>query len=116
MSRRRTEGLSRLIGRRRWREEEARVVVSAWRRSGKSMSVFAREHALGLQRLSRWVGRLGDESKARVRFHPIRLMGGVSGTPGTIEVVLVDGRRVRMTEGFAAEELERVLRVLEGRV
>jgi hypothetical protein len=32
-----------------------------------------------------------------------------------MEVVLVDGLRVRVPEGFAAEELERLLGVLEGR-
>lgn len=35
--------------------------------------------------------------------------------PEAIELVLVDGRRVRVPEGFAAEDLERVLAVLEGR-
>jgi hypothetical protein len=32
-----------------------------------------------------------------------------------IEIELVDGRRVRVGEGFSAEELGRVLEVLEGR-
>jgi hypothetical protein len=34
---------------------------------------------------------------------------------GAIEVVLLDGRRVRVAAGFAADDLERVLRVLEDR-
>jgi hypothetical protein len=32
----------------------------------------------------------------------------------SIEVVLLDGRRVRVASGFASEDLERVLRVVEG--
>ena len=80
------------------------------------MSVFAREQGLVLQRISRWAGRLDGDSKRRVRFDPVRLVerlrGGMS---AGIEVVLVDGRRVRLPEGFEAEELKRVLGVLEGR-
>jgi hypothetical protein len=51
-----------------------------------------------------------------VRFHPVRLVGGKEGEHReAIEVVLVDGRRVRVPAGFAAADLERVLAVLEGR-
>jgi hypothetical protein len=79
------------------------------------MTVFAREHGLVVQRLSRWVARLGRSSNGRVRFHRVQLVGGLRGTSAAIEVVLMDGRRVVVPEGFAAEELERVLGVLEGR-
>ena len=52
-----------------------------------------------------------------MRFHPVRLVGGNAGEGGeAIEVVLVDGRRVRVPAGFVASDLERVLAVLEGRV
>jgi len=115
MSRRGTGGITNLVQRRRWREADARAVVAAWQRSGKSKSVFAREHSLVLQRLSRWAARLGGCSNRRVRFHPVRLVGGLRDRNAAIEVVLVDGCRVRVPEGFVAEELERVLRVVEGR-
>lgn len=115
MSRRGTDGISSVVQRRRWKEAEGQLVVTAWKRSGKPMSVFAREHGLVLQRLSRWVARLGRISNGRVRFHRVRLVGGLRERNAAIEVVLVDGRRVVVPEGFAAEELERVLGVLEGR-
>ena len=116
MARRGTEGISSVVQRRRWKEAEGQLVVTAWKRSGKPMSVFAREHGLVLQRLSRWVARLGRSSNGRVRFHRVRLVEGLrEDTSAAIEVVLVDGRRVLVPEGFAAEELERVLGVLEGR-
>ena len=41
-----------------------------------------------------------------MRFHPVRLVGG-EGAP--IEVELLNGRRVRVREGFSSEELRRVL-------
>ena len=115
MSRRGTEGISSVVQRRRWKESEGQLVVTAWKQSGKPMTVFAREHGLVVQRLSRWVARLGRSSNGRVRFHRVQLVGGLRGTSAAIEVALVDGRRVVVPEGFAAEELERVLGVLEGR-
>ena len=116
MSKRRTAGISKVIGKRRWAEADARIVVSSWQRSGKRVSEFAREYGLTSQRLVRWSERLQGGSRGSVRFHPVRLVGGErGGERDAIEVVLLDGRRVRVREGFSSEELGRVLEVLEGR-
>jgi hypothetical protein len=50
-----------------------------------------------------------------VRFHPVRLVEPRREECGSdaIEVVLLDGRRVRVPAGFAADDFERVLAVLE---
>jgi hypothetical protein len=42
-----------------WRPVDAVRVLGDWSRSGESLSVFARRHRLGLERLTRWRGRLG---------------------------------------------------------
>jgi len=112
MSNRMTAGISKVIGKRRWAEADAQIVVSAWRRSGKGISEFAGENGLSVQRLRRWSERVQGGSSGKVRFHPVRVLGGES---VAIEVVLLDGRRVRVGEGFSSEELGRVLEVLEGR-
>ncbi len=115
MSKRRTAGIRKVIGKRRWSAADAQIVVSAWRRSGKRVSEFAREYGLTSQRLVRWSERLRGGSRGRVRFHPVRLVGGERGGESVaIEVVLLDGKRVRVGEGFSSEELGRVLEVLEG--
>jgi hypothetical protein len=45
----------------------------------------------------------------------VELVGNAAARERTaIEVVLLDGRRVRVPAGFASEDLERVLRVVEG--
>jgi hypothetical protein len=50
----------------------------------------------------------------KLRFHPVELVGSAAALQTTaIEVVLLDGRRVRVAAGFAADDLERVLQVLE---
>lgn len=102
-----------------WREAQARVVVDAWRRSGESLTAFARAHGIGHQRLKRWARRLGDASSA-VRFHRVRLVedrrpaNEVRGDV-PIEIEWAPGRRVRVFPGFGAEDLMRVLEILERR-
>lgn len=58
---RRSPGIGRLIGRKRWAEDEALQVVDAWRRSGSSVAAFCVELGISRQRLQRWVSRGGDE-------------------------------------------------------
>ena len=118
MAWRRTEEITEIIRKRRWSEAEARRVVSASQAKGKSVSGFAREYGLQPSRIWRWLARLQGESKGGMRFHPVRLVEPEhrDPRPGTIEVVLLNGRRVRVPQGFRVEDLVRVLEVLEGRV
>lgn len=104
----RKTGVTAVVERPYWREAEARVVVEAWRTSGESLSQFARRHRVDRGRVARWAGRLASEA-APVRFHPVRL----AGSREAIEIHLVGGRRVRVAPGFQAEDLRRVLAVLE---
>ena len=100
-----------------WREADARVVIEAWRRSGRGLAEFARERGVGEGRLRRWVARLeGARRQPEVSFHPVRLAGASGTEPQhgeALEVVLRDGRSVRVPYGFAPEHLRRVLQVLE---
>lgn len=111
-----------------WREADARHVVEAWRRSGQSLSRFAAAQGVKAARLARWASRLGKRAvgarghgsagpaRLKLRFHPVELVGNATAfETSAIEVVLLDGRRVRVAAGFASDDLERVLRVLEER-
>ena len=44
MAHKRDAAVVRVAARRYWREADARVVVEAWRRSGESLSPFARRY------------------------------------------------------------------------
>jgi hypothetical protein len=61
------------------------------------------------------VAQLRKPADGPALFHPVRVIDAVSAGSNKqpIEVVLVDGRRVRVPAGFAAEDLARVLAVLE---
>lgn len=112
-------GVRQVAAQRYWREGQARVVVEAWQRSGESVAAFARSHGIGSQRLKRWARRLRGAS-GRIRFHRVRLVerrpaGDHVQGGAPIEIEWAPGRRVCVFPGFAAEDLGRVLEVLEGR-
>ena len=47
----------------RWTAEDGRAAVSAWRRSGLTLREFAREHELGISKVSWWKHRLETEKR-----------------------------------------------------
>ena len=85
------EEIRGILGKRRWSEEEGRLVVSAYQASGKTLSSFAREYGLQPSRMWRWSARVRGERKGGMRFHPVRLREAEPLDPkaGPIEVVLV---------------------------
>lgn len=107
--------VAEVAGRPYWRETEARVMVRAWQSSGSTLSGFAGRHGVDPRRLSRWVSRLEGSEPAAMRFHPVRLAegGGGQGDGRAIEIELGGGRCVRVPHGFEAEDLRRVLAVLQ---
>ena len=102
--------------------------MRSWRRSGQSAEQYAAEHDLSKGTLLWWSCRLGKEqgsSPARRRA-PTRtkadsafLAVKVRQTPvepdeGSLEVVLANGRRVRICGRFDAERVGQLLAVVEG--
>jgi transposase-like protein len=116
MAAKNTEMVERIAERQRWRADDARVMVEAWLRSGESVSDFARRHGLRGERISRWASRIQKREKDGLSFHHVRVVesqGRSHLSDGKIEVFLADGRSVRVPHGFAPEELQKVLQVLE---
>lgn len=109
--------IRRVVGKRYWREVDARVVVAAWEGSGETAAAFARRQEVNPRRLAWWRSRLeATGPAAQLRFHAVRLAGTgrVEGRDrGAIEIELCGGRRVRLRPGFEAEDLRRVMAVLE---
>ena len=104
----------RVAGRLYWREADARILVDAWRKSGESLSGFARRQGVERKRLARWVRRLEGAAGGPLRFHPVRLVGSLpeTGSGAPIDIQLAGGERVRVAHGFQTEDLRRVLAVL----
>jgi hypothetical protein len=115
-SRRVGRGLSSALGKLRWQERDAEVVLEAWSNSGLELREFARRHELRPVRLQRWSERLGSGQNG-VRFHPVELrldgLSRVEPLGGGVEVVVRGGRRVVVEREFDEEHLARVVRVVE---
>lgn len=100
---------------RRWGEDEGRAALAAWRASGLPLQTCAHEQGLSPQRLRAWRGRLGEVPA----LLPVRVVdrgapASASAAVGSVmEVVLVTGRRVRLTPDFDDEAVGRLVRVLE---
>ena len=100
--------------RRRWTEGDARVVLSALKRSGKSVSVFAAEQGLDPQRVYAWRRRLGGAEPTTFQELIVRPSGLLSGDGegASFELVLPSGVLVRVPPRFEPAALAHLLAVL----
>ena len=111
----RKTGIAQVAKRRYWKGRDAAVMVEAWRSSGETLARFAARHGVDPKRIARWASRLDRPEPEAVHFHPVRVAGnGPESCSGSaIEIQLAGGPRVRLARGFEAEDLRRVLAVLE---
>jgi transposase-like protein len=97
-----------------WTEMEARAVIAAWRKSGLSMTDYAREHDVGRHRIVWWLKKLeGRNGNDAVKLLPVRVVETAAAEP--VSVVLRSGHTVRVARGFDEDTLLRVVTLLEAR-
>ena len=97
----------------RWTDEQGREFVQQWQRTGQSMSAFAREQGVNLQRLRYWRGRVegrtelrGDRRVPRTKTSGRKLIPGVVVGIGERAPLTVHlGRRV-VVEAQAARDID----------
>lgn len=104
-------------GRVRLTAAEARGHLEAWRRSGWTLTAYARSVGMSFQRLHRWRRKLEVAGAAGVGFVPVRIVGGseeqAAGRQETgFELVSRGGLRLRVGADFDEVGLERLLRVM----
>lgn len=105
--------------------------VHRWRASGQGADEYAAAHGLHPRTLAWWARQLekGDKTeqpKVARREHPANFLpvkitdSGVAGVPapahgggGEVEVVLLNGRRVRVGSEFQLDALVRLLNAVE---
>jgi transposase-like protein len=101
--------------RRRWTEQDARVVLAALEQSGKPVRVFAEEHGLDPQRLYVWRRRVAEGDRTTFREVIVRPSSAASARDGDgspFEIVLASGVVVRVPPSFDVAALARLLEVL----
>ena len=91
------------------------ALVDGWRRSGQTLSAFARTHGVTRDKLVYWCRRLGAaprrgrRSNAReVSFAPVELVAG-SVAVLSVEVTLPGGVRLAIGSGATAELVAAVM-------
>jgi hypothetical protein len=90
--------------------------IDQWRVSGLSVRAFCARHGLATASFYNWRRVLQRRADDQVVFAPVQVVAGVVPTPtSALEVVLTDGRTVRVAPGFDATTLRQLLAVLEGR-
>src|SRR4051812_28601384 len=92
--------------------------VGRWQRSGRGAEEFAEREGFKPKRLVWWRWKLRSAPPApELRFLPVHVVESVAGPPGAgaaLEVVLPNGRVVRVAPGFDPAMLERVLSIASG--
>src|SRR5262245_41798743 len=96
---------------RRWRRW-----IDQWRVSGLSVRAFCARHRLATASFYAWRRVLQRRDAEKAAFVPVQVVADAGPTQASaLEVVLSDGRTVRVAPGFDAATLRQLLAVLEGR-
>ena len=89
--------------------------IDRWRASGLSVRAFCAQHGLSSASFYHWRRVLERRAAEEPAFVPVRVEADAVPTQASaLEVVLTDGRAVRIAPGFDAATLRRLLAVLEG--
>ena len=92
------------------KERQWRRWIAQWQRSGSSVAAFCARHDLATASFYAWRRTLQDRDAAAA-FVPVRLVADA--VPASVlEVVLADGRVVRVPPGFDATTLRQLLALL----
>lgn len=104
---------------RRRTREEVRQVVREFKKSGLSPTEFAKEVRIQPQHLRRWILRedseRGNAGVVRVKLRSSRTDTSQATNDQRVEVVLRNGRVLRVPPDFERESLLRLLEILDVR-
>lgn len=120
-----TQAVKRVNKRPRRSRSEWLSDVQQWRQSGQSAAEYAQAHELDAGTLASWASRLKEEagvrrarrSKPEAAFLAVQVRQSRApavAVEGAFEVVLANGRCVRVSGEFDAERVSRLLAAAEG--
>jgi transposase len=97
------------------REPYWRMVLARWRRSGLSVRAFCRAEGVGEPSFYAWRRRLDQADPKKPVFLPVHVVTEAAQEPATrgIEVVLANGRCLRVGPGFDPQTLVKLVDLLE---
>jgi transposase len=90
--------------------------IDQWRSSGLCVRAFCARHGLTTASFYNWRRVLERRAADEPAFVPVQVVADtIPAQTSALEVVLADGRTVRVAPGFDAATLRQLLAVLEGR-
>jgi hypothetical protein len=96
------------------KERQWRRRIAQWRASGLSVRAFCDRHGLATPSFYNWRRVLERRAAEQAAFVPVQVIADAGpAEAGALEVVLVDGRTVRVAPGFDAATLPLLLAVLQ---
>jgi transposase len=96
------------------REPYWRHVIARWKRSDLSVRAFCGAEGLNPMTFYWWRRELGRRDQPQPSFVPVHVLAEkIEPSPVGIEVVLANGRSVRVSAGFDPGTLVRVVELLE---
>jgi transposase-like protein len=115
-------GESTSLADRRWRQEDAEKVLAAWEESGLSLSKFAGQQGVNVQRLSWWRKQLEGRGRAGGRRQKRRAAGVsfvpavMSASPPVVVLRLPRGVEIEVADAAAVPTawLAAAVKALEG--
>lgn len=93
------------------KEQQWRRLIAQWQRSGLSAAAFCARHHLNTATFYAWRNTLQRRDAAATPFVPIHVLADPPPIH-LLEVVLPDGRRVRVAPGFDPTTLRQLLTLL----
>jgi transposase len=108
--------MARMVESGRSREPYWRLIVARWKSSGLSARAFCRAEGVNEPKFYWWRRELirRDQSKPNPAFLPVRVVADKpEPRTGSVEVILANGRCVRVGVGFDPHTLVQVVELLE---
>ncbi len=97
------------------KERQWRRWIGEWQASRLGVRAFCARHGLPTASFYHWRRVLDRRAAEQTTFVPVQIVAdAVPVLTGNLEVVLADGRAVRVAPGFDAATLRRLPAVLEG--
>lgn len=88
--------------------------IEGWQSSGQSQRAYCEREAIALSSLRWWLRkRRAADRPDTMRFVPVEVGAAPAACEGPIEVVLLSGRRLRLSAPRNETELARLVRLLE---
>src|SRR4051795_3281535 len=97
------------------REPYWRRVLARWRRSGLSVRAFCQAEGVSEPSFYAWRRKLDQGDHKKPAFLPVHVIteGAAEPAKGGIEIVLTNGRCLRVGPGFDPDTLVKVVHLLE---